>query len=196
MWRVAIEIGQRAGGDPGHPDLFGPTDAPANNQAATTRRDGNGRLEKPRCRFARRFERVLAALRELKVTIVRRSDSPLVESFERAIEPIGAVNNDLCAFENRWSFANLAEQYPGKLSARAMSARGRAMSVDDYRQRLREREEARQRLIAIAPLCDALISLSSPGPAPIHDDSVARRLATPYSTILRRRSARRSLRCR
>jgi Asp-tRNA(Asn)/Glu-tRNA(Gln) amidotransferase A subunit family amidase len=49
--------------------------------------------------------------------------------------------------------------------------RGRAMSLEDYRQRLREREEARQRLIAIAPLGDALISLSSPGPAPVHDDS-------------------------
>ena len=39
---------------------------------------------------------------------------------------------------------------------------------------MREREEARQRLIAIAPLADALISLSSPGPAPLHDDSSPR----------------------
>jgi Asp-tRNA(Asn)/Glu-tRNA(Gln) amidotransferase A subunit family amidase len=52
--------------------------------------------------------------------------------------------------------------------------RGRAMSVDDYRQRLLEREEARQRLMAIAPLADALISLSSPGPAPIRDDASPR----------------------
>jgi Asp-tRNA(Asn)/Glu-tRNA(Gln) amidotransferase A subunit family amidase len=122
------------------------------------------------------FEGVLAAIRTLNVAIIRRSDSPLVESFERGIESMAAINSDICAFENRWNFENIAEQHPGKLSARATKVleRGRPMSVEDYRQRLREREEARQRLIAIAPLGDALISLSSPGPAPIRDDASPR----------------------
>src|SRR6185436_6140742 len=87
------------------------------------------------------------------------------------IAAVRAINSDLCAFENRPLFENLAEQHPGKLSARTLKVleRGRAMSLEDYRERLREREEARQRLFAIAPLGDALISLSSPGPAPIND---------------------------
>ena len=110
------------------------------------------------------------------MSVIRRGESAALESFERGVANMRAVNSDICAFENRWSFANLAEQYPGKLSARAMKVleRGRAMSVEDYRARLREREEARQRLLALAPMCDALISLSSPGPAPIHDDNSAR----------------------
>jgi Asp-tRNA(Asn)/Glu-tRNA(Gln) amidotransferase A subunit family amidase len=118
------------------------------------------------------FDRVLAALRAQKVGIIRRSDAAAVESFERSIASMRTVNSELCAFENRWSFQNLVDQHPGKLSSRALNVleRGRAMSVEDYRQRLREREEARQRLVALAPLGDALISLSSPGPAPIHDD--------------------------
>ena len=68
------------------------------------------------------------------------------------------------------------DQQPGKLSSRALNVleRGRAMSIEDYRQRLREREEARQRLVALGSLGDALISLSSPGPAPIHDDASPR----------------------
>ncbi|MGZ5738417.1 MAG: amidase [Burkholderiales bacterium] len=173
MWRVAIEIARRTGGDPGHPGLFGPMEAPEplKPQQLIVMETAGWRELDGATRDA--FDRVLTALRALDVTIIRRSDSPLVESFERGIESIGAVNSDICAFENRWNFENIAEQHPGKLSARAIKVleRGRAMSVEDYRQRLREREEARQRLIAIAPLGDALISLSSPGPAPIHDDA-------------------------
>ncbi|HYC48653.1 MAG TPA: amidase [Burkholderiales bacterium] len=176
MWRVAIEIGGRAGGDPGHPGLFGPADAPnavKPQRLIVTETAGFEALD---AATREAFERVLAQLRERDVEIVRRGDSPLVESFERGIANIQAVNSDLCAFENRWSFANIAEQQPGALSARALRVleRGRAMNVDDYRQRLLEREEAKRRLLAIAPLGDALISLSSPGPAPLHDPQAPR----------------------
>jgi Asp-tRNA(Asn)/Glu-tRNA(Gln) amidotransferase A subunit family amidase len=176
MWRVAIEIARRTGGDPGHLGLFGPMEAPEPvkpQQLIVMETSGWNDVDGA-TRDA--FERVLAALRALNVTIIRRSDSRLVESFERGIESIHPINSDICAFENRWNFENIVEQHPGKLSARAMNVleRGRAMSIEDYRQRLREREEARQRLIAIAPLGDALISLSSPGPAPIRDDSSPR----------------------
>ncbi len=176
MWRVAMEIGQRTGGDPGQPGLFGPMDAPdpvKPQRLVVMETAGWKQLD---AATLEAFERVLAALREAKVTVIRRSDSPLVESFERGIAAMAAINSDICAFENRWSFANLAEQYPGKLSARAMRVleRGRAMSVEDYRQRLLERAEARSSLMAIAPLADALVSLSSPGPAPIHDDASPR----------------------
>jgi Asp-tRNA(Asn)/Glu-tRNA(Gln) amidotransferase A subunit family amidase len=44
---------------------------------------------------------------------------------------------------------------------------GRGLSLDDYRLRLLQREEAKNRLVAIAPLANALISLGSPGPAPL-----------------------------
>jgi Asp-tRNA(Asn)/Glu-tRNA(Gln) amidotransferase A subunit family amidase len=43
---------------------------------------------------------------------------------------------------------------------------GRKLSLEDYRLRLLQREEAKNRFAAIAPLADALISLGSPGPAP------------------------------
>ncbi|HUP94823.1 MAG TPA: amidase [Burkholderiales bacterium] len=176
MWRVAIEIGRRAGGDPGHLGLFGPLDAPeaVKPQQLIVMETGGWEELDGATRDA--FDRVLAGLRALGVNVLGRGDSPLVESFERAIAGMAAVNSEICAFENRWSFANIAEQYPGKLSARASKVleRGKAMSVEDYRQRLLEREEARQRLAAIAPLGDALISLSSPGTAPVHDENGAR----------------------
>jgi Asp-tRNA(Asn)/Glu-tRNA(Gln) amidotransferase A subunit family amidase len=176
MWRVAMAIAQRAGGDPGHPGVFGPADAPEPvkpQQLAVMETEGWKQLD---AATLEAFERVLEGLRAEGVTIIRRNDSTAVESFERGIASIRAINSDLCAFENRAAFENIVEQHPGKLSWRTTKVldRGRAMNIEDYRQRLREREEARQRLIALTPRCDALISLSSPGAAPIHDDSSAR----------------------
>ena len=176
MWRVAMEIAQRAGGDPGHPGLFGPMEAPEPVRPQALVVMETEAWKDVDAATLRAFERVLAALRGQGVTILRRGDSPQLESFERGIASVRAVNSDICAFENRPAFENIAEQHPGKLSGRAMKVleRARTMSLEDFRARLREREEARQRLIAIAPLADALISLSSPGPAPLHDDSSPR----------------------
>jgi Asp-tRNA(Asn)/Glu-tRNA(Gln) amidotransferase A subunit family amidase len=171
LWNVAMQIALRTGGDPGSPGLFGPTETPdavKPQQLIVMETTGWDALDSA---TSQGFEQVLQALRERGVAILRRRDSPLIDAFERGIAQVRAINSDICAFENRWSFENLVEQHPGKLSARAMNVleRGRRMSLEDYRERLREREEARQRLIAIAPLGDALISLSSPGPAPIND---------------------------
>ena len=80
---------------------------------------------------------------------------------------------------------NLDEQQPGKLSKHALRTleRGRAMSQEDYLRRLLQRDDAMRRLAALAPVADALISVSSPGPAPIHDPDAFRRLATPPSIL-------------
>ena len=171
MWHVAMEIAQRAGGDPGHPGLFGALEAPApvKPQQLVVMETSGWKDLAASTREA--FERVLASLRATGVTIVRRGDSKLVESFECGIVSLKSINSDICAFELRWSLENLVEQHPGKLSVHALKKleQGRKMNLDDFRQRLLEREDARRRLAAIAQLGDALISLSSPGPAPIND---------------------------
>jgi len=171
MWRTAIEIAQRAGGDPGQPGLFGPQDAPMPlkpQRLIVMETAGWGNV--PASAHAA-FERVLDALRAQGVGILRRTDSALIEAFERAIASIKDVNSDISAFELRWSLENLVEQHPGKLSRHALRKleSGRRLGLDDFRHRLLEREEARQRLAAIAPLADALVSFSSPGPAPLAD---------------------------
>jgi Asp-tRNA(Asn)/Glu-tRNA(Gln) amidotransferase A subunit family amidase len=171
MWSVAHEIALRAGGDPGYPGLFGPDATPAAlkpQRLIVMETAGWNDLD---AMTGRAFERVVEALREHGIGIVRRSDSALVEAFEQGIASIKTVNSDLCAYELAWSIANLDEQHPGKLSKHALRKmeQGRSMTLEDYRRRLLERDDARRRLAAIAPVGDALISLSSPGPAPISD---------------------------
>ena len=168
IWRVAIEIARRAGGDPGQPGLFGapelspplrPTQLIVMETAGWAKLDAKTRAG---------FERALDALRDLDVEVLCRKDDPLIEAFERGIAEAAAITTDICDWENRWSFENLVEQYPGKYSDvlyRRLEA-GRKLTLDDYRLRLLQREEARHRLAAIAPLADALISVASPGPAP------------------------------
>jgi Asp-tRNA(Asn)/Glu-tRNA(Gln) amidotransferase A subunit family amidase len=114
------------------------------------------------------FDRILAALRDAGVGVLRSTDDPLIDAFERSIFEAKAITGDICDWENRWSFENLVEQYPGKYSdvLYARLEAGRKLSLEDYRLRLLQREEAKNRFAAIAPLADALISLGSPGPAP------------------------------
>jgi Asp-tRNA(Asn)/Glu-tRNA(Gln) amidotransferase A subunit family amidase len=114
------------------------------------------------------FDRILAALNSAGVMVLRRNDDPLIEAFERGIAEAKAMTTDICDWENRWSFENLVEQYPGKYSEMLYERleAGRRLSLEDYRLRLLQREEAKNRYAAIAPLADALISLGSPGPAP------------------------------
>jgi hypothetical protein len=41
-------------------------------------------------------------------------DDPLIGAFENGIAAAKAITTDICEWENRWSFENLVEQYPGK----------------------------------------------------------------------------------
>jgi Asp-tRNA(Asn)/Glu-tRNA(Gln) amidotransferase A subunit family amidase len=168
MWRVAVEIARRAGGDPGQPGLFGAPDlSPALRPARLIVMETAGWTGLDH-KTREGFDRILAALCNAGVEVLRRNDDPLIDAFERGIAEAKAMTTDICDWENRWSFENLVEQYPGKYSDvlyKRLEA-GRRLSLDDYRLRLLQRDEAKNRHAAIAPLADALISLGSPGPAP------------------------------
>jgi Asp-tRNA(Asn)/Glu-tRNA(Gln) amidotransferase A subunit family amidase len=176
MWNVAFEMAVRAGGDPGHPGLFGPLEPPQPvppqqlvlmETSAWTALDAATRDA---------FEQVLEALARHGIVVVRRGDSPLVEAFERSLGRAGALNADIAAYESRRSLESIVAQHPGKLSRKGMAKleRGRRLSLQDYRRCLQERDDIRRRVAQLAPLGDALISLASPGPAPVFEPDAAR----------------------
>ena len=80
-----------------------------------------------------------------------------------------AVCNAITGWENRWAMRNLVDQYPDGVSPRAKAtlAKAEAMTPDDYRAALMERATAQLRHAAVAPLADAIVTLSCPGPAPL-----------------------------
>ncbi len=168
MWLVAIEVARRTGGDPGYPGLFGPfeTPQPVRPQRLIVMETESWKSVDSASHEA--FARLLAQLGEQGVEVVRRSDSLLVESFEQSIAQAKAICGAISSYELRWSTRELEERHPGKVSARMLARMhgGQALGIDGYRLRLQQREEARRRQAAVAPLADAMISLSSPGPAP------------------------------
>ncbi len=168
MWAVAFEISQRSGGDPGHPGLFGqvalaPPVLPTRLLVMET--EGWAMTDPT---TAEAFDRLLRQIEAAGVTLLRRSDSKLLDAFEHAIAASLAICRDICGYELRWTLEGLVERFPTGLSDSMYSrlVMAREMTLDDYRVLLVRREEARRALAAVAGLGDALISLSSVGPAP------------------------------
>jgi Asp-tRNA(Asn)/Glu-tRNA(Gln) amidotransferase A subunit family amidase len=169
MWQVAIEIARRAGGDRGCLGLFGP---PAPPPAAKPERlivletEGWATLD---AASREAFEALLEGMRRAGVTLLGRRDHPWIEAFEQSIASGRAVCNAITTWENRWSTRNLVDQSPDGVSARAKATleRAEAMTPDDYRSALMDRATAQLRHQTLAPLADAIVTLSCPGPAPL-----------------------------
>jgi Asp-tRNA(Asn)/Glu-tRNA(Gln) amidotransferase A subunit family amidase len=169
MWAVAAEISVRAGGDPGAPGLYGDLAPPAPAQPrrlAVMEGEGFSQVH-PAAR--EKFDHALAALEAAGVRIIRNGDNALLAAFERAIADSMALTRDVCAYEMRWTVENLVAQHGMERISPSLAARlqvGRELSQAAYRARLAERATARAAHAALAPICDALISLSCLGPAP------------------------------
>src|SRR5262247_118061 len=168
MWQVAMEIARRAGGDRGCLGLFGPLVPPAAVQPTrlivleTEGWCGLDDLSKAG------FAQVLDGLQQAGVTLLHRTAHPWIEALEQAIANAGAICNAITGWENRWAMRNLVDEYPDGVSQRAKNtlARAEAMSPEDYRAALLARETAQLCYTRLAPLADAVITLSCPGPAP------------------------------
>jgi Asp-tRNA(Asn)/Glu-tRNA(Gln) amidotransferase A subunit family amidase len=168
MWHVLWEMGLRSGGDPGHPGLYGEAGLRTARKPArliVMESEGWKLMDE---RVGAGFARVLAQLERAGVTILRRTDNPLIAHFETAIADSLAICRDICGYELRWTLENLVERFPTGLSASMMSRLelARTMSLDDYRRVLLLRQQAQEAFRAIAGLADGLISVSSVGPAP------------------------------
>jgi Asp-tRNA(Asn)/Glu-tRNA(Gln) amidotransferase A subunit family amidase len=169
MWRVAIEIAERAGGDRGCWGLCGPRHTPAARKPErliVVESAGWAMLD---AASKSAFATILDELDRAGIQLLRRGIDPLVEKLERAIANAGPVCNAITAWENRWFLRSLVDQSPDGVSARtkAVLVKAEAMHVADYRAALFDRDTAQLCHTRVAPLADALITLSCPGPAPL-----------------------------
>ena len=171
MWAVAHAIARFVGGDPGHPGLYGPEAAPTAQRPGhliVMETEGWERTDDAtRAAFETTIDRIAAA----GVEIVRRQGHADIEALEREILDALVLCRDICGWELRWSLRNLAEKDVTQLSE-SMRKRldlAEAMTAEDYRAALAKREAMRQRFRAVAATADAMITLSSAGPAPHMD---------------------------
>lgn len=169
MWQVAIEIARRAGGDPGKLGLFGPSTPPeaVKPQRLIVIESAGWAVTDTATRKA--FEKLLENLAKKGVALIRRNDHAWIEALEQSIVKAADIANNITAWENRWYQAALIERYPQGVSERIKSTVKKALSMspDDYRALLLQRATAQLCHETLAPLADAIIMLSCPGPAPL-----------------------------
>ena len=169
MWQVAIEIAKRSGGDRGALGLFGPMTAPAAAKPDTliVLETAGWAMLDDKSKIA--FEGLLENLQRAGITLLRRVDYPLIEKLEQTIVEAPAITGNITPWENRWAQRNLVNLKGEFVSERAKAtlAKAEAMTPDDYRAAILDREAAQRAHAAIGNLADAAITLSCPGPAPL-----------------------------
>jgi Asp-tRNA(Asn)/Glu-tRNA(Gln) amidotransferase A subunit family amidase len=168
-WQVAYEIAKRAGGDPGYPGLYGPDRLPAPAKPARVAflETGGYAAATPGARSA--VADALARCKSAGITVLARDTDAKVAAVENAIKGARDLSMRLNGWESRWPLNTYRNRDAGKLS-RVMLERlkeAEAMSLDDYRRDLKEREHVRALYAELAAECDVCVSLAAPGAAPV-----------------------------
>jgi Asp-tRNA(Asn)/Glu-tRNA(Gln) amidotransferase A subunit family amidase len=168
-WQVAYEISRRAGGDPGFPGLYGPPTCPNPSKPrrlAVLKTDG---WAVATLAAKEAFAEASAKLKSAGVTLVSRHESEKVVAVEDAIHGGREVSANIIAWESRWPLNTYRARDASKLSQPILelAARGEAMTLDDYRRDIAERERRRAIYQALAAEVDACVTLSAPGAAPV-----------------------------
>ncbi|HLQ92795.1 MAG TPA: amidase [Xanthobacteraceae bacterium] len=168
-WQVAYEIASRVGGDAGRNGLAGPGQLPT---AMKPKRLAF--LETPGWSDASdaaklRLEGALARLGAAGVEIRTREDDEDVAAVESEISESYALSNRINSWEMRWFIRGCVERDASKLSRTILErhAQSDAMTLTDYRTGLKERARIRAVYAELADSCDACVTLSASGAAPI-----------------------------
>ncbi|HEY1782823.1 MAG TPA: amidase [Roseiarcus sp.] len=168
-WAVAYEISRRAGGDPSFPGLYGPPACPAPlkpRRLAVLETDGWA-VGTPAAKAV--FEETTARLKSAGVILMSRRESETVDTVEEAISGARELSHDIIAWESRWPLNTYRARDRSKLSQPMLdlAARGDALTLDDYRRDVKERDRRRAAYQALAEEFDACLTLSAPGAAPV-----------------------------
>ena len=168
MWQVAIEIAKITGGDPGYLGLQGPSTPPQPIKPTSLiflETEGWTSVDDE---TKEAFVQFLETCEKNKITIFKRKSSMLVEELELKINNASEIANSITSWENRWGYRNLINKTPEKVSERLKNTlkKAEAMTPEIYQRFILQRAYIRQAHKMCAPVADAIITLSCPGPAP------------------------------
>jgi Asp-tRNA(Asn)/Glu-tRNA(Gln) amidotransferase A subunit family amidase len=167
-WRAALFVCREAGPNPGHAGIVGPETLPdAAKPQRLMRFDTPGWTETDdESRTA--FEDYLARLAAAGVEIVTRKDDADLARFHELADAAEAVLSTVTGFEMRWPMEAIIAEKGDLIGPRATerALRGLDVSLEQYREGLEARLAFRAALAALQKSADALIALTSPGPAP------------------------------
>jgi Asp-tRNA(Asn)/Glu-tRNA(Gln) amidotransferase A subunit family amidase len=185
-WQVAYEIAVRAGGDPGYPGLFGPASAPAPKKPRRV-----AFLETPGWATAsadakQAMADALARLKAAGIEVLTPQSHPKVAAVETAIAQARPLSMRINGWESRWPLNTYRDRDASKLSSVMLArlAEAEAMTLEEYRGDLVQRDKTRALYSGLAADCDACVSLSAPGAAPVGLESTGDPNCTVHVSLL------------
>ncbi|MGA7486860.1 MAG: amidase family protein, partial [Xanthobacteraceae bacterium] len=172
--------------DPGYPGLFGPDSVP---QARKPRRvafleTAGWAAASPGARAA--MVDALARIKAAGIEVLAPQSHAKVAAVETAIAHARPLSMRINGWESRWPLNTYRERDASKVSS-VMLARlveAEAMSLDDYRGDLAQRDKARALYAELAAECDACVSLAAPAAAPIGLESTGDPACTVHASLL------------
>ena len=169
IWAVARAISARAGGDPGHPGLTGPTDAPPARKprrvALLETAGWDAATDEAKEALAAACDRLKAA----DIDIVDRRTDDAVAAVEEAIAAAVSLSRRINAWEGRWPLNTYARDRDRAQLSRPSQERlddANRMTQEEYQGLLAERRRVREIYAALKERCDACVTLSATGAAP------------------------------
>ena len=172
VWIAARHMARLAGGDPGHPGLFGGSTPPAAVRPMRLIRLETAGWAQTDEATRDAFEAFLAVLEAAGVEIFGRGDDPAIESCETVFADMPELWRSLYRFEFQWPLRQYRERFPDQIPPRLLMGLKEAegLSQAEYREALNRRVRIRDLHRQLAQRADAFITLSSPGPGPIGTD--------------------------
>jgi Asp-tRNA(Asn)/Glu-tRNA(Gln) amidotransferase A subunit family amidase len=168
-WATAHYISSTAGGDPGHPGLYGePHLGEAKKPTRLVRLDTLG-WDGTEDDTKGMFEEFLGQITFQNVEVISRHDDPDIEAFEQALTTIPDFLRDMFCWEMKWAGKIQREKGEHLISEAILGriARGEEMTIEDYRGCLEMRDALRAAFAKVEGKADAFVTLSAQGPAPV-----------------------------
>jgi Asp-tRNA(Asn)/Glu-tRNA(Gln) amidotransferase A subunit family amidase len=185
-WQVAYEIASRVGGDPGYPGLYGPASVqPARKPQRIGFLETAGWADASAAAKAA-MANALARLKAIGVEVLTRQSHGKIAAMENAIADARALSMRINAWESRWPLNTYRARDASKLSRVALDrlAEAEAMTLDDYRKDLAQRDQVRALYATLATECDASVSLSAPAAAPVGLESTGDPGCTVHTSLI------------
>jgi len=169
-WQIARAITSRIGGDPGHPGVSGPMDAPAPQMP-----------RRVALLYTEGWERTTDDARQALKDAGRRLESAGIEVVEgTGHDRVAKVEDAIrCSIElsgglNNWDFRWPLNSYARDMDRNGLSPQAlekleaaEAMGHEEYQALLRKRQSVRDIYNGLKGDVDVCVTLSAPGPAPV-----------------------------
>ena len=169
-WTVARAISSRAGGDPGYTGLTGPLELPAAVKPKRIALLETAGWADASDGAKQALADARARLQAADIDVVDRTNHKATAAAEEAIADSRELSMSINAWEGHWPLNTYAiDMDRSKLSTSAIGRleEAQTMTQEQYQGLLAERERVRAIYAALAADCDACMTLSATGAAPV-----------------------------